>query len=68
MLLFTIKGDEKARIFTLFFVLANKKPCKALFLQGLSLFIYGLFVLFFPITGRRDWIRTNDPHHVKVVL
>jgi hypothetical protein len=18
--------------------------------------------------GRRDWIRTNDPHHVKVVL
>jgi hypothetical protein len=19
-------------------------------------------------SGRRDWIRTNDPHHVKVVL
>ncbi len=19
-------------------------------------------------TGRRDWTRTNDPHHVKVVL
>ena len=22
----------------------------------------------FSIIGRRDWIRTNDPHHVKVVL
>jgi hypothetical protein len=20
------------------------------------------------VTGRRDWTRTNDPHHVKVVL
>jgi hypothetical protein len=24
-------------------------------------FVLGLF-------GRRDWTRTNDPHHVKVVL
>ena len=22
----------------------------------------------FDLIGRRDWIRTNDPHHVKVVL
>ncbi len=22
----------------------------------------------FSLFGRRDWIRTNDPHHVKVVL
>jgi hypothetical protein len=22
----------------------------------------------FLISGRRDWTRTNDPHHVKVVL
>ena len=22
----------------------------------------------FESDGRRDWIRTNDPHHVKVVL
>jgi hypothetical protein len=21
-----------------------------------------------PAIGRRDWTRTNDPHHVKVVL
>jgi hypothetical protein len=33
------------------------------------------FLLFHPakpvyrgLTGRRDWTRTNDPHHVKVVL
>ena len=23
---------------------------------------------FLPYSGRRDWTRTNDPHHVKVVL
>ncbi len=23
---------------------------------------------FITISGRRDWTRTNDPHHVKVVL
>jgi hypothetical protein len=26
----------------------------------------GLF--YYQIIGRRDWTRTNDPHHVKVVL
>jgi len=23
---------------------------------------------FITVSGRRDWTRTNDPHHVKVVL
>ena len=33
----------------------NKKPDTKSFVSGL-------------VFGRRDWIRTNDPYHVKVVL
>ena len=28
----------------------------------------GIFAIDEGKTGRRDWTRTNDPHHVKVVL
>jgi hypothetical protein len=34
--------------------------------QKTALMRYIIVVLM--IFGRRDWIRTNDPHHVKVVL
>jgi hypothetical protein len=34
--------------------------------QKTALMTYIIVVLM--IFGRRDWIRTNDPHHVKVVL
>ena len=35
--------------------------------------LYGFAILYLRgqaprRTGRRDWIRTNDPHHVKVML
>ena len=36
----------------------NEKPGKSLNLNNLP----------GPDGGRRDWTRTNDPHHVKVVL
>ena len=33
-----------------------------------NLFRCGDFSLKTAEIGRRDWTRTNDPHHVKVVL
>ena len=35
----------------------RKKPLRA-----------ALILLKNQVFGRRDWTRTNDPHHVKVVL
>ena len=39
----------------------NEKPGKSLIVKDLPGFFPTIF-------GRRDWTRTNDPHHVKVVL
>ena len=38
-----------------------KKPCIVM-MQGLVRSVWSTEI------GRRDWTRTNDPHHVKVVL
>jgi hypothetical protein len=39
-------------------------PCR----QEKSTWLFRQVPVFPTESGRRDWTRTNDPHHVKVVL
>ena len=53
--------EGRARSRPVFFVLFSYGQRKKHLAVPLSAFLSYQF-------GRRDWIRTNDPHHVKVVL